>query len=272
MSRNKGSEGYSFGSEGRSLILSESCKLYLVSTHSLTLDDLNKAKGKAKEKAKAQIKEMILSHLSELCGSDSDPVYLTKFSEMSLEELSTIIRPEKESPYCYTADTIRKLTDKTSPITRKPLQSWVLDIAENPSLMIRGFLPLGSIPGLMQVSDFKQIDTKPVDGELIMDSLSGLNGPDGLNLKETVIQIKMPNGDLVDFMELNTILLEPDFQLLVDLWNKGYFLNIWGTITNTYLKKLDLPGGLKFDPMLYLGKGTSVQVAEVIDRIRYTTE
>lgn len=216
--------------------------------------------GKISKEDATLLRRMILRYLRELCESDTDPVYLTKFTEMPLQQLITVVRPERDSPYCYTAETIQKLPQKVSPISRRPLDPWVLRLIEEPSLMVRGFLPLGDLPGLLQFEELTLPDVDPVNGTLVR-----LNSETGKN--ETIIVIKMGDGRLIDFAEINTELVEEDFQLLKDLWNRGYFLNVWGIITNEYLKKLEA-NFLRFDPIMYLGKGTPAQVAEVIDRIR----
>ncbi len=250
--------------EAMSLILDSGGQLFVIS-------DIKQDKVPSIEKLRSgpegpksqeeEIRKMLLEHLKRLCGSDVDPVYLTKFDDMSLQELSTLIRPEKESPYCYTAQTIANLPQKISPLTRKPLRPWVLKVMNEPTLMLRGFLPLGTLKGLISFEDLQDTNIMPVTGTLVRHDLTDQQG------QTTLVQIKLSDRFL-DLLEIDTLLLGEDFQSLEKLWNRGYFLNVWGRLTNQYLKKLD-SHFLKFDPMMYLGKGTASQVAEVLDRIRF---
>lgn len=250
---------------GISLIIPSGGNLFVVSNVNPlpTANQLGRRKnnGKLRKKDANNLRKMLLNYLEKLCESDTDPVYLTKFTEMPLDELITIVRPERESPYCYTAETIQQLSDKFSPITRKPFDPWVIKLINDPTLMARGFLPLGTLPGLLHFEDLTLPDVDPVNGKLI--SIPSTDG------KETTIVIRMNNGNLIDFAEIDTELVSEDFQLLQDLWNRGYFLNIWGVITNEYLKKLEA-NFLRLDPIMYLGKGTPAQVAEAINRIRFS--
>lgn len=204
---------------------------------------------------KSQVRSAFINYLNGICESLTDPISREDFSDLSLMDLLKVVRPEKDTHYCITGDTLSKLNG--SPITRKPFDHHIRMLMEDPTIGIRGFINVGNlINGLFgdRIPDYPDIDPHI---DLTVTEYSG----------NTEFDIIFDTGDQQEVFVINTILDERDLNLVKSIWSTGKLLTGWSKYITSKNGSLMYPAFFTGN-YGWMGRSTPSEVSDLIDLIR----
>jgi hypothetical protein len=233
--------------ESPSLIVSFDDNLYVVS---------QKKSTSTNGISTGSIRERFMDFLTRTCDGLEDPVSLDNFNDLDTLDLLQVIRPEKDSRYCFTENTLSRLPNKISPVTREPFNDRIVKLIDDPLMAVKGFIDLGDI-----ISGIHK--QPPIYPEVNVDIPLEITRLDKVTTYEAVFS----DGKRQEFTTVNTDVDSLDSDLLIQKWKKGQYLAPW---SRYIIQRTELtPYPLMFSGDLgWLGRGSPLDVSKFIDEIR----
>lgn len=214
------------------------------------------------EKGKTELLSKLREYYSKtkVCHDDLEPVEMEKISQMNLEELLNLIPiTENGITYCFSKNTITNVD--TNPLTRKPLTDKTLLRLKYMEYGLRGLFDIGPLYGLYPDVPVK-IDVKINKGIPKYTRIRVDEKQRELVGNLFLVEIVFEDGTTTPLFEISlpTVNLEKidEMKNSVDkLWPRGFFLNYWFTVVNTFLDLKSFPV-LTTNPMLLRAKDSTV--------------
>lgn len=240
----------------RSEILDFDHNIYVVTRYELDPNDLDNFMSE-KEKHLADIRSIYLNYLSEICEGTSDPITFDEFKEFSVVDLLQVIRPERDSRYCFSVKTLQKLDKMESPMTRQAFTADVIQIIKDPLVGIRGYLTVPKLfRGLFDV--IPQVPSVTVENTLIQVIQDN---------NSTSVDVHLPGGHIKEIINIEMLISPEDIATIEKLWTEGRFLSIWNRYNISMGKELSVPLFLSGD-LGWLGRGPSSSVTNALNIVR----
>lgn len=158
---------------------------------------------------RSNVQERLIQHHELEGGLKHDLITMEPYSDMVLNQLISIIRPEKDSEHCTSVENLRKFGKRTSMVTKRPLSNHTLRIVDQPYITVSGYTKCGYLPGLF--------DTLPCKYDIDID-LS--------KVEPTFVDDEMLVSDIV--VVKNARVKDDEYRKkLIEWWNKGKFLSVY---------------------------------------------